>query len=135
LRDRRLPLARGAARAGGGVAMEREEILVELTELLERGDRAAIRELFSHLVVQDVAAAIGDLGSAERADAFRLVDEDLQSEVFAHLTDHEQESLVDSLAPEEMRRILNDLSPDDRTALLELLPRESVKRLLWLLKP
>ena len=115
--------------------MEREEILVELAELLERADRDAIRDLFSHLVVQDIAAAIGDLGAAERADAFRLVDAELQSEVFAHLNDHEQESLVDSLAPDEMRRVLNDLSPDDRTSLLELLPRESVKRLLWLLKP
>ncbi len=115
--------------------MEREEVLIELTELLERGDREAARRLFAELLVPDVATAIGDLGASERGDAFRLVDDALQAEVFAHLDDVEQESLVESLSPNEMRRVLNDLSPDDRTALLERLPRESVKRLLWLLNP
>lgn len=115
--------------------MEREEILVELAELLERDERDAIRKLFEDLAVQDVAAAIGDLGDAERAEAFRLVDDPLQAEVFAHLTDSQQESLIDTLSPGELKQVLNDLSPDDRTALLERLPREGVKRLLWLLKP
>lgn len=115
--------------------MEREEILIELTELLERRQHDAVRALFEDLAVQDVAAAIGDLGVAERGEAFRLVEDALQSEVFAHLEDAQQESLVESLTPDEMRRVLNDLSPDDRTALLERLPREGVKRLLWLLRP
>lgn len=115
--------------------MEREEILVELAELLERGNQDGIRLMFAELAVQDIAAAIGDLGAAERADAFRLVDDALQPEVFAHLYDVEQESLVETLTPDEMRRVMNELSPDDRTALLERLPREGVKRLLWLLKP
>lgn len=115
--------------------MEREEILVELAELLERREHAAVRKLFADLPVQDTAAAIGDLGAAERAEAFRMVDDALQPEVFAHLDDVQQESLVESLSPDEMRRVMNELSPDDRTALLERLPREGVKRLLWLLKP
>lgn len=115
--------------------MEREEILIELTELLERRQHDGVRALFEELAVQDVAAAIGDLGAAERGEAFRLVGDALQSEVFAHLEDAQQESLVESLTPDEMRRVLNDLSPDDRTALLERLPREGVKRLLWLLRP
>lgn len=115
--------------------MEREEILIELTELLERRQHDGVRALFEDLAVQDIAAAIGDLGAAERGEAFRLVDDALQSEVFAHLEDAQQESLVEALTPDEMRRVLNDLSPDDRTALLERLPREGVKRLLWLLRP
>jgi magnesium transporter len=115
--------------------LEREEILIELTELLERGQLDRIRALFNELAVQDIAAAIDDLGDSERADAFRLVDGALQSEVFAHLDDPEQESLIETLTPDEMRQVMNDLSPDDRTALLERLPREGVKRLLWLLRP
>lgn len=115
--------------------MEREEILIEITELLERRQPDGVRKLFDELAVQDVAAAIGDVGAAERAEVFRLVEDALQSEVFAHLDDGHQESLIETLTPDEMRRVLNDLSPDDRTALLERLPREGVKRLLWLLRP
>ncbi|MCA1797903.1 MAG: magnesium transporter [Xanthomonadaceae bacterium] len=110
-------------------------ISIRFAELLERRDDQAVRGLFADLPVQDIADAIGDCGPAERADAFRLVAEGLQPEVFAHLDDVRQESLVETLTPDEMRRVMNELSPDDRTALLERLPRDAVKRLLWLLKP
>lgn len=115
--------------------MESEVILIELAELLERGDHGAISKLYSDLAVQDIADAVGSLGAAERAEAFRLVDDARQSEVFSHLGGQKQEALVNTLTSSEMRRVINQLSPDDRTALLEHLPHEAVKRLLSLLDP
>jgi magnesium transporter len=106
---------------------------------LERAVRernfALVRGTFVDLEPADVAEAIDNLESEDRAIVFRLLPRNHAAETFEYLAPESQEGLIKALAREHVAAILNDMSPDDRTAMLEELPAAATRRALALLSP
>lgn len=107
----------------------------DLEELIQEKRWDVLREALSEFHPSDIAEILAEIPETDDVPVFRILPRDLAGEVFAHLSPHNQESLLRSLTNEQMRSLLNDMSPDDQARLLEELPPEVTRRILTALSP
>ncbi len=107
----------------------------EIEQLIDSRNWATLKEIFSEMHPSEVADIISDIPEKDRAIVFRILPKESSYKTFEYLEFDVQESLLKSLAKEEVSEILNEMSPDDRTELLEDLPGPVVKELVRLLSP
>lgn len=107
----------------------------EIEQLIDSRNWAMIKEIFSEMHPSEVADIIADIPEKDRAIVFRILPKENSFKTFEYLDFDIQETLLKSLAREEVAEILNEMSPDDRTELLEDLPGPVVKQLVRLLSP
>ncbi|MDD3517560.1 MAG: magnesium transporter [Chromatiales bacterium] len=110
-----------------------EHYLVEVRELLERGDRDDLRALLDEMRFQDIAFVFMELRIEDLPMVFNLLASGRRVDVFSHLDPDYQYRLITRLPEHEAHEILSRMDPDDLTALLEDLPKDEVRRLLRLL--
>ena len=91
-------------------------------------------EKFLHSIdAHEVASIVEDLHATDKILVFRLLSEQVATEVFMNLDGEEQEKLLFTFTDLEAGSVLAAMDPDDRTALLGDLPPTVVTKLLKLL--
>lgn len=111
--------------------MENFELLPEqISQLAEKGEISALRELLTELNVVDVAQLIEELEYKDRLRAFRVLPKDTSAEVFAYLEPETQAELVRSITDSELERLLDEMFLDDTVDFLEEVPASVVTRVL-----
>jgi len=91
---------------------------------------AEIRRITKETPVADIADMLEELTAKERVLFFRLLNTDLQSEVFAALEPEFQEHLVNSFTDKQIKDIVTEMYTDDIADLVEDVPDEIAKRIL-----
>ncbi|HYD22793.1 MAG TPA: magnesium transporter [Flavipsychrobacter sp.] len=116
------------------MSVEEVEILDKFRELLDRGDKPALKAYLDEQNISAVAELIG-----EAPDEQSLIISSLSvhraASTFKILDFGTQKELIRDLPPYKTAELLNELPADDRTSLLEELPSEVVKELIRLLHP
>jgi magnesium transporter len=105
----------------------------EIERALEAREFSRVRAAFFEMETADIADAIEELESEDRAVVFRVLRREQAADVFEYLESDAQEELIRALGRGHVAAILNDMSPDDRTQLLEELPAEATRQMLALL--
>ena len=98
---------------------QREELLKEIEDYLERKQYAELRDLLLPLEAADIAALFNDMD--ERVPVlFRLLPKELAAEVFVELESEEQELLIKGFSNAELKDVL--------TSYIWMIPSISWKR-------
>ena len=108
---------------------QREELLKEIEDYLERKQYAELRDLLLPLEAADIAALFNDMD--ERVPVlFRLLPKELAAEVFVELESEEQELLIKGFSNAELKDVLDELYLDDTVDIVEEMPANVVTRIL-----
>lgn len=117
------------------VLMTSAQQTLDLDELVEARNFAALRQEVKNWRASDLASIMEPLSAERQAIVFRLLPRELAAKVFSYVEPDRQEHLLKAMAHTEVSAILNAMSPDDRTGLLEEMPAAVMQRLLDLLSP
>jgi magnesium transporter len=107
----------------------------DLVHLIRTSDFSALRHELAQRAPQELAAILCDWRADDRVLAFRILPRREAAAVFEYMTPDCQQSLVKTMAQEDVSSLLNHMSPDDRTLFLSELPANATKQLLALLTP
>ncbi len=106
----------------------------QFERLLEKEDKAALKELLDDQNISDVADLINGYPDYE-AQIISNMAVHRAASVFKILDLNTQKQIVKELPPFKTAELLNDLPADDRTDFLEELPKEAIRDLIKLLNP
>ena len=107
----------------------RENITIQLEELLIAGNYDEAKLLLEPSQPVDIADAIGNLPLILQALAFRLLKKNEAIEVYEYLDPVVQQTLLERLRSGEVLEIVEKMSPDDRVQLFDELPAKVVRKL------
>lgn len=99
-------------------------LLPELREMLDANDDKGLRDFCRASHPAMVAELISVLTPEEVSVVLRHADPPLRAEIFSHLNDDFQVSVVGTLGRREIAILLADMPPDDRADLVKQLPQE-----------
>jgi magnesium transporter len=121
-------------------AIAMEQVLIEKDKILafiENSDWMGLRHELEEWDPIDIANLVADLDPPEDVIVFRLLPNEVATDMFQLLDRGKQEELVNSLSERQYRlaQLVNDMDPDDRTALLEEMPGSVSQYLIQLLNP
>ena len=102
----------------------------EVGQLVQAEQWDAAADRISDWPPPAVADLLCGLSPEERFTLFRLVPPVLAPQVLAHLTEHDQQEILESLPKEHTIRLLEQVDPDDRTHILERLSPEDLEEVL-----
>jgi len=108
-------------------------ILPEVRELLERGDRDALRQAIEELHPADVADLIANLETPEAALVLESLADKRRVLTFEHLDEADQLRVVEALGRSRMIQIIEEMSSDDRADFIQALPERTTDSLMPLL--
>jgi magnesium transporter len=92
-----------------------------------------LQERIHDLDVHDILDLFDISTSRARLLIFRLLDQEVAADVFAELSPHAQQELLQHFTDKEVLSILDELQPDERTYVFEHIPGKATQRLLNLL--
>ena len=107
----------------------------ELQQMVESRQFRRLKECLTELNEADAADFLESLPPEDRLMAFRLLNKDQASDIFAFLPIEVQKHIIDSITDTELGRIVEDLYVDDAVDMLEELPASVVQRVLKNAKP
>ncbi len=110
-----------------------ELLKVDIVEMVEAGEWNELRQFLASQPAPEIAELLGTLDRRTALVVFRLLPRALAAEAFSLLDTDVQNRMIEHLASEDVREVLTRLTPDDRTALFEELPAAVTHRLLDLL--
>ncbi|MEO0079023.1 MAG: magnesium transporter, partial [candidate division WOR-3 bacterium] len=105
-------------------------LIPELREAIANGDSAELREFLTHTHPQAVADFLAALEPAEVVAVLKPAPPATRAEVFTHLDAEIQLALIELMPRDELGRLLSDMPPDDRVDLLRQLPPDRRETLL-----
>ncbi|HRH59692.1 MAG TPA: magnesium transporter [Chitinophagaceae bacterium] len=114
--------------------LEEPTLSEQFEQLLETGDRLAIREFLDNQNISDVAELINEFSEHEAQIVANMAIHRAAS-VFKILDITEQRRIVKELPSFKTAELLNELPADDRADFLEELPMEVIRDLIKLLDP
>lgn len=101
----------------------------DLKEVL-RDDPEQARALLQEIHAEDLADIVAELEPDEAAKLLSHLPADEAAPIFERLDEHEQEELVEIMAPESVAHIASEMAPDDRADLFSALPDDVGTKLL-----
>ncbi len=101
-----------------------------VSELLERGDREAVRRWFEETLAADIAETLALLEPEKLRQAMRLLDREERARVFGYLPITLQVEALAGLPRPEVTDLFNRMSADERADLFNALPEAEQERLL-----
>jgi len=101
----------------------------DLKEVL-RDDPEQARVLLQELHAEDLADLVAELEPDEAAKLLERLPAEEAAPIFERLEEHEQEELVEIMAPESVAFIASEMAPDDRADLFSALPEDVGEKLL-----
>jgi magnesium transporter len=87
-------------------------------------DPDQLGDLLDEIHAEDLADIVGDLDPDEAAKLLARLPAEEAAPIFERLDEHEQEELVDVMAPQSVAEIASEMAPDDRADLFSALPDE-----------
>ena len=111
------------------------EIETLIKQLINNRSWKMLKQELNNLEPFQIADLIEMLPKEEQILLFRIVPRETAKEIFKHLSQDEQEDIIEGMAGNvsKLKELLNDLDPDDRTAFFEELPGEVSQRLMLML--
>ena len=103
---------------------------MHITELLNNKNLSQIKSELKNMQEADIAEIINSLNKKNSLLLFRLLDKEMASEVFSHLSPNKQSELSVQIRENELKAILEDLYFDDMIDYLEEMPASFIKRIL-----
>ena len=107
---------------------------IKAAELLERLlSQEKIGELRGALMMMnpvDIAEYMDTLETDRMLRLYRLLSKDISADVFAYMSDEQQQKLMESIGDTETASLISDMFVDDAVDLLEELPANLVRRVL-----
>ena len=112
-----------------------KEIETLIRQLINNRSWKMLKQELNNLEPFQIADLIETLPKEEQILLFRIVPRETAKEIFKHLSQDEQEDIIEGMAGNvsKLKELLNDLDPDDRTAFFEELPGEVSQRLMLML--
>ncbi|MEO6978701.1 MAG: magnesium transporter [Mucilaginibacter sp.] len=111
-----------------------EEMVDQISVLLENDDKAQLQEYLNSLNISDVEELIGEL--PENGPLFiETLSLNRAVNVFRILDFPTQERIIKKLSGERVSALINELPPDDRTSLFAELHGDAVQKLILHLSP
>ncbi|MCD7977156.1 MAG: magnesium transporter [Tannerellaceae bacterium] len=109
--------------------------IVQIQQLIDSKNWIVLKEELNTLQPVKIAEIIEELSKTDGIILFRLLPRALATETFSHLSQEDQEDIIEGLASNsnKIANLLNDLDPDDRTAFFEELPGKVSQRLFQML--
>jgi magnesium transporter len=105
-------------------------LIPDLREAIASGDTGELREFLVGTHPRVAADFLSGLEPEEIAVALRVAPASTRAEVFSHLDSEKQLALVDILPRDELGRLLSDMPPDDRADLLLEVPEDRREAIL-----
>lgn len=106
----------------------------QFSEVMETGDKLAIRDFLNNQNISDVADLI-DTFPEHKSQILAGMSNHRAVGVFKILDINDQKQIIKELPPNKTAELLNELPADDRTAFLEELPSNAVREFIKLLNP
>ena len=103
--------------------------------LIERHEWAELNRIAEGLSMPELADMLAGLEKVDQTALFRNISPSLSAGVFPYLPYESITTLLKGLTDKEIRVLLASIYPDDRTKLFEILPGQTIQRLLNLLAP
>ena len=94
-------------------AIDKAKLTEQLLAAVESHNIEHIKELFSHLVAEEIAEILESTPIRERQVLWEAVNSDQQGEILTHTNDEVTANLLKSLATHEIIEIAEDLETDD----------------------
>ena len=107
----------------------------DLKKLVADRQFKLLRPALAELNEVDIAQFLGELEPAEAVYAFRALEKDTASDVFAELDPDIQQEIITSITDQELSVIIEDLAVDDAVDMLGEMPANVVKRVLKNARP
>lgn len=111
-----------------------EEMVEQITMLLEQDDKTGLQEYLNNLNISDVEQLIDELPE-ESVLFIETLSLNRAVNVFRILDFPTQERIIKKLSGERLAELINELPPDDRTALFGELHGDTVQKLIQHLSP
>jgi magnesium transporter len=105
----------------------------EILELVHQSNWKDLKEVFKEWLDPDIADLLGNLDDKDSLIVFRLLPKERASLVFSELEPNRQETIIRSIASQELKDLMLEMPPDDRTDIFEELPGELTQKILNLL--
>ncbi len=112
-----------------------EELLNDITGLVESRSSGALRNIMLDLLPADIAEILNHLEEEQARFLFNLLSTEEASEVILDLQDTVRESLVESLSAERLSNIVEELDSDDAADIVSALDDEVAHEVLQQLEP
>ena len=109
---------------------ELKEIIDELSVLIENHDYYAIKLLLKDLEPADLSIILEEFPK-KIGTLFRLLPKDLAAECFVEMESENQEELLSSFTDNEIKEVMDELYIDDTVDIIEEMPANVVKRILY----
>ncbi len=100
------------------------EFLTILKEDIERGDKETVAANVGVLYPPDIAEILDEVNLQEAQFIFRLLDNELGSEVLMELDEDVREKFLASLSDDEIANFVDELDTDDAADIIQELPEE-----------
>ena len=101
-----------------------------LKTAIQKKNVSEIRKITTEVPIADIADLLEELSSNDRVIFFRLLNTNLQSEIFAALEPEFQEQLIVSFTDQQIEKIISELYTDDIADLIEDVPEKIAHRIL-----
>ena len=107
----------------------------ELTRLLDERNMKQLKSRMEDMNEFDLAEFLTGIDDKRMPMVFRLLSKETAAEVFANLEAPEQEKIINSITDAELAGIIEELYLDDAVDLMEELPANVVKRVMYIATP
>lgn len=102
--------------------MRLEKLLGPDIKQLLKEDPEQLGILLEEIHAEDLADLVGELDPDEAAQLLARAPAEQGAQIFERLEEHEQEELIELMAPESVAQIVSEMAPDDRADLFSVLP-------------
>ena len=110
--------------------MENTKAAELLEKLLEQDKIGELRGALMMMNPVDIAEYMDTLETDRMLRLYRLLSKDISADVFAYMSDEQQQKLMESIGDAETASLISDMFVDDAVDLLEELPANLVRRVL-----
>ena len=107
-----------------------EQLLEQMTDLLESRRYLDLRELFSDINCADIALLLEELPKEKLPLVFRILPKEDAAQVFAYFESDTQEYLIRAFSDRELKEVIDELYIDDTVDMIEEMPAGVVRRIL-----
>ncbi|MFA5570097.1 MAG: magnesium transporter [Sphaerochaetaceae bacterium] len=107
-----------------------EVLFEQLHEYVETHNWKALQQSLAHMREIDVAEFIESLPLELTPLIYRTLEKDVAAEIFANLSNEEQEQLINAITDQELQHLMKGLMIDDAVDILGELPANIVNRIL-----
>lgn len=111
-------------------AIDKAKLTEQLLAAVNARNIQQIKDLFSHLVEEEIAEILESTPLKERQILWEAVDSDRQGEILTHTNDEVTANLLESLTPHEIVGITEDLETDDIADIVQSLDSSDQQALL-----